>query len=183
MQLITIEELKRQIHYNRETGNFTWLTDSKKGGFKAGRITKSKDVYGYSQISINKKVYKAHRLAWFYVTGEWPKNQIDHINHIRDDNRFSNLIECDNQKNHLNRPMQRNNTTGIVGVNFNKNSWVASITFEGVRYHLGRFKDRDDAIAARKNAEKKLGFSILHGIGYGVQKPHKIKELKALEFG
>lgn len=178
MELITLEELKRQIHYDPKTGIFTWLTDAKKGGFKAGRIAKSKDTYGYIQISINKKVYKGHRLAWFYMTGEWPKDQIDHINHIRDDNRFENLNECNNQINHRNRPKQRNNKSGTVGVRFYKNGWTAYIFISGYQKYLGRFKTENEAIVVRKRAEIELGFNQNHGVGFGIQKPIKVKELE-----
>lgn len=170
--MLTQAELKEQLYYDPLSGIFTWLTDSSKGGFKAGRICNCTDVHGYIQININGSPKKAHRLAWLYMTGEFPKGQIDHINHIRTDNRFSNLRVVNNQENHQNRPMQKNNTSGFVGVYLYKRTgkYLAYIQKNGIKIHLGIFHNIDDAILARKNANIEHGFSDLHGIGYGVKK-------------
>lgn len=177
--MITQQQLKEILNYDPETGLFTWLTDSSKGGFKAGRITNCVDAYGYGQINIKGHVYKSHRLAWLYMTGEFPDGQIDHINHQRNDNIWVNLRVVNNAINHRNRPMQHNNTSGFVGVSFDKkvNKFLAYIHIsKGKRKNLGYFKEFEDAKAARIEANKQYGFSENHGIGFGISK--KLKELK-----
>jgi citrate synthase len=94
MMDLTAEELRRVLHYDPDTGIFTWkvtLSNRNPAGKKAGCI----DHYGYIMMSIHGKRYKAHRLAWLYMTGAWPTNQIDHKFNNRSDNRFSELREAD----------------------------------------------------------------------------------------
>lgn len=109
---------------------------------------------------------------WLYVTGNWPENQIDHLNHKRRDNRFENLRDVNNQINHFNRPMQASNTSGFVGVSFQKatKSFEAYINIAKKKIRLGRFKNLIDAIDARKEANIKYGFHENHGIGLGIPK-------------
>ena len=92
--MITQEELKELLDYNPETGLFTWnVYNNIKNKTTAGTFND-----GYIQIKIKQKIYQAHRLAWLYVYGEWPKGQIDHINGIRDDNRIENLRDVTNRE-------------------------------------------------------------------------------------
>ena len=112
---------------------------------------------------------KGHRLAWLYMTGEFPNGQIDHINHVRNDNRWCNLRVVNNQENHKNRPKQKNNKTGIVGVAFNKRTskYIAYITVNKKRVSLGYFDDLEKAKETRLNANVKYGYSSNHGVGIG----------------
>jgi len=105
----------------------------------------------------------AHRLAWFYMEGEWPTG---HINHIRDDNRWVNLREVSNQENHKNQSISINNKSGVIGVCWNKKArkWHAQIKVNYKAISLGCFSDIHNAIKARKDAEIKYGFHKNHGI-------------------
>lgn len=164
--MITQSKLKELLHYDPLTGYFTWLIDKPKSHiYKAGRMAGGLDVHGYIQINVAGQVSKAHRLAWLYMTGEWPRGQTDHINHDRADNRWMNLRVVDNTINHRNRPMQRNNSSGFVGVSQDKNDgkWVAFIHFNKKRIHLGRFADLSDAIECRRVANEQYGYHVNHG--------------------
>lgn len=139
LQNLTQQQLKEVLHYNELTGMFTWLssgTGRRPSGY-AGTTNKC----GYSTIEVYRKSYKAHRLAWLYIYGVWPKDQIDHINGVKDDNSIINLREATNAENRKNTSTQRNNTSGHRGVSWYKltNTWVAQAGLNGKRKHLGYF--------------------------------------------
>jgi hypothetical protein len=155
--MITQNELKQVLHYNQDTGVFTWLV-SKQGqkgiGSKAGCLT----LGGYYSITIDREFYLAHRLAWFYVYGTWPANTIDHINGDTQDNRICNLREATSSQNGMNRLEQSNNTSGHRGVTFHKKAqkWRAHIKINQKQKHLGLFITKELAIEARNKAEEEL---------------------------
>lgn len=170
---LTIDYLKTILDYNSHTGDFTWkqqLSATGPAGSKAGCI---KSTDGYVQIQINKRKYRAHRLAWFYVNGKWPKKYIDHINHDRGDNRIDNLRECNDSTNQANRRISSNNTSGYKGVYWNKfkESWEARIKKDGKSYNLGYYDDKDDAHKAYCKAAKNLFGSYAYtGLEYATEK-------------
>lgn len=153
--ILTQAELKEQLHYNQDTGIFTWVAC--RPSISAGKIAGSVAKIGYIYLSINKNKYLAHRLAWFYVHGVWPKHQIDHINGIRTDNRICNLREATNFQNAQNkRKLRPDNRTGYTGVNLMKNGkYRARIMVNQKEISLGRFTFIDDAIQAYKVARSK----------------------------
>jgi hypothetical protein len=109
------------------------------------------------------RVY-AHRAAVAIMTGEWPNGQVDHINGTRSDNRWANLRVVDQSGNNRNSAMQRNNTSGFVGVSRDRGKWSAHIYGDKrKRIFLGRFSDIADAVAARKNAEDQYAYHPNHG--------------------
>ena len=138
--MLTQTELKSHLHYCQDAGIFTRIKSG--SGVKVGNVAGSKDLDGYLRISVNNKTYKAHRLAWLYVHGEFPVNDIDHINCIRDDNRIANLRNATRQQNNLNVCKLKNNTSGYKGVSFSKanNKWRAQAQLNGETKHLGYFK-------------------------------------------
>lgn len=167
--LITQELLKEKLHYDKDTGVFTW-TDSKLNancarGKEAGCVTSG----GYRDIKMllggKGRVFRAHRLAWFYVYGEFPKLHIDHINHDRADNRISNLREVTQRENQRNQSMYKNNTSGYNGVFFRKQveKYEARVRVDGRLMFLGYFKKIEDAAQAVKEAREHYGFHVNHG--------------------
>lgn len=163
------ETLKKLLNYNPSTGEFTWLAKLSPTGLigqKAGCI-KIND--GYIQIQINKKKYRAHRLAWLYMKGKWPKKYIDHINHDRSDNSWENLREADDSLNQANRRISRNNTSGYKGVYWDKRKkqWSARIKYQGQAIHLGFYDDKYEAyLVYCKAANKLFGNYAYTGLEY-----------------
>lgn len=158
---LTQKELKKTLEYDPLTGEFIRLIANGSGdyiGDVAGGL-----VHKYIRIMMGGKIYSAHRLAWLYMTGKWPKDQIDHINHIRGDNRWVNLREATSYENQRNRPLLRNNKSGINGIRWDKNRWVVTVGVDGANIHLGRFADKFEAICARKSADNKYDYHPNHG--------------------
>ena len=162
-------KLKSLLNYDLETGNFHWQVNrgSLKKGSKAGSPA-SRDRY--IVIVIEGKKYFAHRLAFLYMEGRWPE-QIDHINHVREDNSWDNLREVTHQENHRNKPLQSNNKSGYHGVSWDKlrGKWTAFIKIDGKKKHLGRFETKEQAIEVRKEAELNSEFHSNHGASHVVQ--------------
>ena len=157
-------ELKKLLHYDPKTGIFTWVHPKSykvKHGQKAGSI----DSYGYIIIKISSKRLKSHRLAWLYMTGELPKQQIDHKNHNRTDNRWCNLRDIPQAEQQKNMSLRKTNTSGINGVfSINASSkWTAQIGVNNTMIHLGTFESKEEAAKARRQADIKYGFHKNHG--------------------
>ena len=152
---LTAEYLRSILDYAQETGIFTWKVSTSrrvKAGDKAGSL----DGGGYLSIKVCSRRYQAHRLAWFYVYGSWPKDQIDHINRNKTDNRIANLRDVSHKQNGQNASKPSNNTSGHPGVCWHKrdSKWVAQIRHNYKRIHLGLFENLEEALSARKAAEK-----------------------------
>lgn len=113
---------------------------------------------GYRRVNVDGAKYYEHRLAWFYMTGAWPKDQIDHVNGDRSDNRFINLREASAADNVRNVAKKKHNTSGFLGVTFDKSrgKWKAQITMHGRPICLGRFGDINDASKAYQEAKRRL---------------------------
>mgnify|MGYP003441599768 len=121
-------------------------------------------IAGYWAGAIFNKKFLAHRVAFAIYHDRWPIF-VDHINGDRGDNRIVNLREVTWRENHMNRRISPFNTSGQMGVSFNRNAqkWVAYIKVAGQHIHLGTFVDKIDAVAARRNAEAEHGFHRNHG--------------------
>lgn len=130
---LTAARLRELLTYHPDTGSFT------RDGEPAGTISKSK---GYVVISIDGRDYRAHRLAWLYMTGEWPAEQIDHKNRLRSDNRWSNLRPATQGQNQANRPA-RGSASGFRGVYWadHAGKWRAEIKIGKRKRVLGYFDD------------------------------------------
>ena len=120
---------------------------------------------GYLQGSILCKNLIAHRVIIAMQIGEWPRCSVDHINGIKSDNRISNLRCVTDLENRQNLPLSKANKSGAIGVYFHKKrrKWTAQIRVRGEKIHLGIFQNKSEAIAARKDADKKYGFHPNHG--------------------
>lgn len=162
--MLTAEEARRLFAYDPETGILTWkISPSKK--MKAGDVAGSKNVNGYIQVMVKGKFYRVHRIIILIVTGCWPPDKVDHINHVPDDNRLENLrcvTFCENSRN---MKASGANSSGYTGVNWHKcaKKWRAYICVNYKHIQLGSFTDLDDAIAARDAANIKYGFHPNHG--------------------
>ncbi len=139
------------LSYDRETGKFTWLVRPRKNT-PAGSIAGSVKTNGYIKITINGRSFQAHRLAWFYMHGEWPPptEEMDHINRIRSDNRAVNLRVATRSQNKANSKRPAHNTSGFKGVSWNKvmSKWLAQIDVNRRNINLGYFDDPQEAHAA-----------------------------------
>lgn len=153
---ITQEYLKQRLDYNPDTGIFVWRKNTQIRF--AGKVAGSIHANGYIVININGKILPAHRLAFLYMKGYFPENDCDHINRIRDDNRWSNLREVSKQCNTRNSKTYSTNTSGVRGVSWYKtyNKWVAQIILNNKQYGLGYFKDFTEAVCYRLAAEQCL---------------------------
>ena len=159
MKKLTQKRLKEVLDYNPDTGFFKWKINKSKCSPK-NKIAGSYNG-GYIQISIDKIPNYAHRLVWLYIYGYFPKNEIDHINKVKNDNRFKNLREVSRSCNMKNCNLSKRTTTGITGVYWNKqnNKWQAGIRAKCKQRHLGFYKNKIDAVKARWRAEKKYNFT------------------------
>ncbi len=154
--MLTQSRLKELLRYDPDTGVFTWAV--RRHGVRIGDVAGGVDFYGYLCIKIDGRLYKAHRLAWLYVYGKWPADQMDHINGVCDDNRLRNLREATHAQNEQNRALNANNVSGYPGVSWHKRDrkWQSQIGFEGRGKHLGYFDDPESAYAAYLSAKAKL---------------------------
>lgn len=151
-------ELKRIWHYDLLTGRFTRLVKTRGRG-KVGDVANHHNKDGYIVIGFKAKKYFGHRLAFMYVTGSFPKHKTDHINGIPNDNRWCNLRDVPqaiNNQNH--RSKRKDNTSGHVGVSWNKlaNKWQAQIQANGEYLYLGLFDDVHEAGAYRLQKKREL---------------------------
>lgn len=174
--ILSQKTLKKLLHYDLGTGIFTW---------KEREIPKSKDLHrhkswnqryagksaghqakrGYIELRLLGTLYLAHRLAFLYVKGRFPALDTDHIDGIRNNNKWANLREATRQENTRNACRPARNKSGHVGVIWHipTRKWRAYISVNGEQGHLGLYEDIEDAKTARKAAEEKHGFHKNHG--------------------
>lgn len=159
-QELTQERLKEVLHYDPETGIFTWLK-SRRCPVKSGGVAGTTNAKGYRQIMVDYRMYLAHRIAYLYIYGEMPDGMLDHHDQDKSNNRILNLRPATRGQNMLNVGVRADNTSGHVGVSWFKErqKWVATITVDKRLHHLGYFDNLEDAVAARKAGEITLGVS------------------------
>jgi hypothetical protein len=155
------EKIKDLLKYDPITGVFIWIgkSASRANRVKIGSKAGSYDPKGYIIISIFKVRILAHRLAWYFVHGEFPKNNIDHINCDPSDNRIENLRDISQAINSQNsRTARVNNKSGYLGVHFSKvsNKWTSQITIDRKCKSLGFFKSPEEAHKAYLKAKREL---------------------------
>ena len=147
-------QLLKILDYNPSTGTLIWKIN-KGPRAKIGMIAGT-NLNGYRTIKIDGKLLYAHIIIWIMMMGESPKNTVDHINRIRDDNRWENLREATQAQQTYNISIHSNNTSGIPGVGWSKTlqKWQAYISINRKQLHLGYFDVIEEAIAIRKSAEQ-----------------------------
>jgi hypothetical protein len=152
MSFLTGSRLEQLLKYDPDTGIFTW-----RGGHKkvcAGMVAGTPDKDGYICIKIDQKLYKAHRLAWFWMTGTWPVDEVDHKDLDKSNNRFSNLREATKSQNMQNVGCRGDSTTGIKCVQFDarRGLYYANITTAGRKKWLGYHTTAEAAAEAYRAA-------------------------------
>lgn len=147
--MLTQDRLKELFTYDPNTGYFTRNISTKgtNAGERAGTIT----VKGYISIGVDGKHYLAHRLAFLYMTGEWPKEHVDHKNEIKIDNTWENLRDCTRSENFKNTGARKNSKTGVKGVSKTKTGYL-------VMFCVGTYKTLEEA----KDAYAKMAI-LYHG--------------------
>ena len=184
MREITPDELRTLLRYEPETGKLFWLPrdisqfeDTEKktaqqicnwwnSRFAGEEAFCANGVYGCKSGRIFGEVHYAHHVAWAIHHGRFPVKQIDHIDGDRANNAANNLREVTFAENMRNRKLPKHNTSGTMGVSFNKRMgrWQAHITEFGQRRHLGTFDRKQEAVAARIEAQRTSGaFHANHG--------------------
>lgn len=166
--MLTVERAREVFYYCDETGDLTWkvrVAAKTKIGSVAGWIQKTNSGKCYRAAEIDGKQYLVHRLVWLLRYGEFPQSQIDHIDGNGLNNRIANLRAVTELENAKNARLQCNNTSGATGVVWHKEcrKWKAQIRGNGRVLHLGVFARKEDAIAARKQAERQYGYHENHG--------------------
>lgn len=145
---LTAKRLREVLDYNPDTGEFRWkIAQRRYIGEVAGYRG---DACGHRQIRIDGRAYYAHRLAWLYVHGQWPDNQIDHCDVDPSNNTLSNLRKATNQQNRQNVRSKRSD--GRKGIHCTGRKWQAAIRVGGKRIYLGHFNTPDEAAAAYSQA-------------------------------
>ena len=159
--------LLNHFKYDDVNGELLW-TKPTSNRVAVGSIGGSSYPDGYKRINILGKRYQLHRLIWMYIHGSMPEN-IDHVNHIRDDNRISNLRSSTNSENMKNKTRYSSNKTGVTGVSksFRKSKgkfyYFAFININGKQKQLKSSTKIEPCILARKQAEIKYGYHENHG--------------------
>lgn len=155
--MITQDKLKEFFEYRPETGEF--IRRVSRGPTKAGSIAGTLTADGYIRITISKKPYYAQQLAVLYMTGEWPEDEVDHINRIRSDNRWCNLRGATKQENQRNRNTW--SKSGYLGITWNKGKWQIYVKNSlGEPVSGGRFNHQDLGLAVQRANELRRS---LHG--------------------
>lgn len=146
MSALTHERLRDVVSYCPLTGEFRWLVS--RGPVSAGGFAGWYTQHGYIELCIDYVTYRAHRLAWFYVYGEWPAGDIDHINRNRSDNRIANLRIATNSQNQANTVARTAGKLKGAYWHKRKSKWTSHICCEGKIRHLGYFDTESEAHAA-----------------------------------
>lgn len=156
-ETITEGRLRELLHYDPDTGVFMWRVTRRQMRF--GDVAGHIFIGGYRKIKIDGRFYGAHRLAWLWMTGALPKAQIDHINCLRDDNRFENLRQAVVAQNTRNRSV-RASKLGPKGAYYSDGhrgkKWQASIRIDGRNKSLGYYQTPNEAHAAYCEAARKF---------------------------
>ena len=156
---LTAGRARELFHYDPETGALTWRVTkrSRRAGTVAGSIWKdAKRGRRYWDVKADKVRYRAHRVIWLWMTGEWPIADVDHIDGDGLNNRWSNLRGASRSQNLGNSQRKRNNALGVKGVIFNKsrNKFQAQICHKGKYRMLGLFDSIEQAAAAYASAAR-----------------------------
>lgn len=156
---VTQERLKELLEYSPDTGLFYWRSD--RGGKRAGDLAGC-SKRAYVAISIDNRIYRAHHLAWLWMTGEWPTPFVDHRDLNKHNNAWANLRLATKSQNQANTGLIQSNKSGVKGVSRYRagesygKPWQANIQKDGRRIHLGHFHSKEDAAEAYRAAAENI---------------------------
>jgi hypothetical protein len=164
---LTQERLKEVLHYDPDTGVFTWrvrLSNVTPVGSVAGTFIGSVADRArgrmYRSIKIDRVAYRAHRLAFLYMTGEFPADEVDHTGHDRCDNRWRALTKATRRSNGQNQSLRETSKTGHIGISLKKNGqYYVCIAHK----NCGVYDRLEDAVAASRKKYQELGYHPNHG--------------------
>lgn len=152
---IDLNRVREVLAYDKKTGVFTWNEKPKQWRKGKSNVAGSLNTNGYLRIKVDGARYGAHRLAWFYVYGEWPKGDIDHIDGRRTNNAISNLRDVSRTVNMQNiKTAYTTNTSGMLGVMEKRGRWKAQIRVIGENKYLGSFDTPELAHQAYLDAKR-----------------------------
>lgn len=165
--------LRELLAYDPETGVLVWkvrgrhlFTSDREhkrwNGRYGGKTAFSPNRNGYLDGMVFRQMQRAHRVAWAIYYGVWPTHDIDHINGVRTDNRISNLRSVDRRANSRNQKLRSTNKSGVMGVCRIRGRWRAYINVKRAT-HIGTYDTFDEAVEARRQAERRLGYHENHG--------------------
>lgn len=145
--MVTQEYLKQRLYYDMDSGYFYWRNPHPSSRMNPWDKAGTLGLKGYIKIVLLSKTYEAHRLAWLYMHGEFPKGCMDHINGNKSDNRACNLRVATKAQNNFNVGVYANNTSGVKGVHWSTSAgkWRAAISANRKRVIVGSFKNLEDA--------------------------------------
>jgi hypothetical protein len=147
--IISAADVRKLFRYDPDTGIFIRLYQANRSAqwnsAHANKVAGCINGNGYVEIEFMDKPYQAHRLAWLHMTGEWPKNWIDHVNRVKSDNRFSNLREATREQNFSNMDKYKNNTSGFTGVVRSGRRWKSVLQHNKTRHYIGSFGTPEEA--------------------------------------
>lgn len=153
-----VDLVRATFDYDDHSGQLIWRRRAGARvvlGATAGTLNRQ---IGYLVVRLAGRLHYVHRLVWLHVYGNWPADQIDHIDRDKTNNRLHNLRQATNAQNRQNMPVQRNNTSGCSGVYFHKQrgKWAAEIKHNRKKRHLGLFCAKEDAVHAYQQAKRAL---------------------------
>jgi len=137
------------LDYDASTGVFRWRVATS-NRVKVGSVAGAFNKYGYVVIRVDGRLYRAHRLAWFYTHGVWPCGEIDHVDMVKDNNRLANLRDTTRTFNNANVPARKHNALGVKGVSYDplRGKYFACLSVNGRSVLKKRFNTIEEAEAA-----------------------------------
>ena len=162
--MLSAEQLRETVHYDPDTGRFTWrVRPSRWSPIHIGDVAGKLNSEGYIELQIARRRYKAHRLAWLWMTGALPTHELDHKNRDRADNRWQNLREATPSQNRQNKCVAKRSFTGVKGVHLHRSRpgmgqthWVAQARANGVCRRVRCYGFLDEAAEIYANLAKEL---------------------------
>ncbi len=156
--MLSFDELRSILNYDPETGLWSWRNPKAINKAPIAQSAGTISVHGYRIITYRGRKYRSARLAWLYMTGNWPSEEIDHENRDTTDDRWINLREASRSQNALNRDVQGNNSSGLRGIHFDceRGKWFVQVKVKGINHFIGRYDEVDEAVVARNAAVAEL---------------------------